>query len=211
MENQTPVTPVNQKTSNFLVILLSILLFISVVIAVFFALQTQRLNEELKQITQNTIEPTTEPVALNIPMSVGSTTNWKTHKSKGIEFKLPSYFVIDGDLEHGFARFKSDKFNITLDMGGNGFGVQCINNISSQTLSVSGKVVSKITYQGTSSITEICNEPTDDLIYYWLSFNSSLTDSNIDTFLFSFSTKHVSKDEADTIFDQILSTFKFTN
>lgn len=80
MENQTPVTPVNQKTSNFLIILLSILLFISVVIAGFFAYQTQKLVNELNVLRNQpnpvaTTEPTAEPFvadSTSIPMSVSN-------------------------------------------------------------------------------------------------------------------------------------------
>lgn len=111
MENQTPVTPVNQsasetviqeeqqpKKSNFLVILLSIFLFISLVIAGFFAFQTQKLTEEL--ITRDdksggdtaTVEitpPTTNPVSTSNVMA-DPTINWKKYTNSDFSYRYPN-------------------------------------------------------------------------------------------------------------------------
>lgn len=146
-ENQLPQTQVNQlvtdsvptvttvstndqqpKSNGFLVILLSILLITSLAIAGFFAFQTQRLNEELimkneelKQTTQNTIEPTTEPVATSSSMTIDPTANWDvfTDEISKFTFKHPSKYKITTivkDSGDGFSYLLSPDNLITITL-----------------------------------------------------------------------------------------------
>lgn len=88
-----PVVLINNdqqpKQNNFLIILLSILLFLSILIAGFFAFKTQNLVKELtllKTIPAFTSEPTTEPIATPDP-----TADWElyTNVENGYSIKFP--------------------------------------------------------------------------------------------------------------------------
>ena len=90
------------KQSSFLVILLSVLLLLAVSIAGFFAYQTQKLVKELQGIrneelvtTKTTPEPTTEPVATD-SSEVDPTANWKAYTDKNgkFSFKYPSSLLL---------------------------------------------------------------------------------------------------------------------
>lgn len=98
----TAVQTVDQKpsTNSFLVILLSVLLLLSVIIAGFFAYQTQKLVKELTMLKTEpiptpevTMEPTTEPVATD-SSEVDPTANWKTYTNEKFVFKYPSTVTV---------------------------------------------------------------------------------------------------------------------
>jgi len=99
---QTTVTQtVDQKPkkNNFLVVLLSILLFISLVITGFFAYQTQKLVKELADYRlQTTVIPTPEPES-TFPMytepSPDPTVDWKTYANQEFSFKYPKDVSLD--------------------------------------------------------------------------------------------------------------------
>ncbi len=80
------------KTNSFLVILLSILLFISVSIAGFFAFQNQKL---IKEITASKIMPT--PVVTDEPIAISDpTADWETYTNEenGYSIKFPKNIYI---------------------------------------------------------------------------------------------------------------------
>lgn len=78
------------KKNNFLVILLSILLVISCLIAGFFAYQTQKLAKELQEIkSQKSVIPTPTPLVFSEP-TTDPTVDWKTYSNKLFTFKYPS-------------------------------------------------------------------------------------------------------------------------
>ena len=100
MENQSiqnpvpePVQPVSQtpiKSNNFLVILLSILLLLSVSIAGFFAYQTQKLAKQLVQYQSAIPSPsptaTADETASQAP--TGDLANWKTYNNSYYSFRI---------------------------------------------------------------------------------------------------------------------------
>ena len=98
------VVVAQQKNNNFLVILLSSLLIISVSISGFFAYQTQKLVKELtvlkteeKIVAVATTEPTVEPVATNsVSATPDPTVNWKTYTWNGVSFKYPNTWFTSG-------------------------------------------------------------------------------------------------------------------
>jgi hypothetical protein len=104
MESQTPqitfpVANVQPKPNNFLIVLLSVLLLLSVSIAGFFAYQTQMLVKELTLLkiepTPTAVAPTVEPVATDSVTVVDPAANWKTYTNAkyGYSFNLPKDWV----------------------------------------------------------------------------------------------------------------------
>ena len=89
MEPQTPILPVSPieppkpKKNNLVVILLSVLLLISISVSIFFALQTQKLAKQLSQLQ---VQPTSIPAP---SATADSTSNWKTYSNTGYSFKYP--------------------------------------------------------------------------------------------------------------------------
>ena len=210
MENQTQL-PVNQsvsetviqteqlpKKSNFLIILLSSLLIISLMIAGFFAFQTQRLVKELrvmsdesKQKTVATPEPTSDPTA-----------DWKTYTNDKYKFSLkyPS-------------EIKNHKVSINV-MKITGFGYCYLYN-DEKTIVVDGINAKTADGVGTGD-TEICDQSRDIMSKKGNTFvliplgvnNGDLPEDQIFiNYDYPLSDLNVAKNN----FDQILSTFKFTN
>jgi hypothetical protein len=89
-----PTNDQQPKQSNFLVILLSFLLITSLAIAGFFAFQTQKLVKELTLLRTEptpmaTAEPSTEPVATSSSMTVDPTANWEIYSNGEYSIKFP--------------------------------------------------------------------------------------------------------------------------
>ena len=126
----TPQAMEQPKQSNFLTILLSVLLVISVSIAAFFAYQTQKLVAELRIMNdevQITPAATTEPVATE-SSEVDPTANWKTYTNtkSGFEFKYPTDWdtyqpVVEGGVLRLYVAPKNT-INEISDMYGRGGG-----------------------------------------------------------------------------------------
>lgn len=105
--NQLPSNPVIQlpsKSNSFLIILLSILLFIALTIAGFFAFQTQKLVKELRvvrdELTQTptaSTKPTSDPTA---DLSRAESKDWKTYSNSkyNFTFKYPKYLENRGSI-----------------------------------------------------------------------------------------------------------------
>jgi hypothetical protein len=215
MENQAPVTPVNQsvgekviqteqqpKKSNFLVILLSILLFISVVIAGFFVLQTQKLTEEL--ITKEdksggdtaTVEitlPTTSPVSVN--------KNWKKYTNSDFSYQYPEEWtegqsgqtIVSNQAGANITNFTKDMpmYNECMKLE--------ITNITNDLL---------VKYYSYDLGTEMCsNQANMNNKEAWI------TKVDGDGFQpgLIYDYNEVIYPNSLKVFDQILSTFKFTN
>lgn len=104
-----------QKKSDFLIILLSSLLIISCFIAGFFAYQTQRLVAELRIKNEELIIKTPIPTPTTDP-----TADWKTYTNEKFTFNHPLCWINDGSkFTENCARQKFDWLNvsykITLD------------------------------------------------------------------------------------------------
>ena len=225
------------KTNNFLVILLSILLFSSVSIAGFFAYQTQKLVKELtvlktqeKIVAVATTEPTTEPVATS-SSEVDPTADWKTYENTNakIFLKYPSSINEILGTESGvsgpnigtsnFVQTFADKSTIVQnsDSGFDGFSVY---EIESSSLNMS---FDQYLNKELEAVKASPRGLTDTSIAKLKIGNQqfSYIDSEVNIrryFILSpdklriviFSRVNRSSDFIMT-FDQILSTFKFTN
>lgn len=134
-ENQTSVTPTidspqptilqsndqKPKVNNFLVGLLSILLILATLIAGYFAYQTQQLVKELQMMkseSKQTPEPTLEPVATPDP-----TEQWEVYDNEenGYTIKFPSESYIrlaceDEELT-ATVRLETDTRQSPIEMG----------------------------------------------------------------------------------------------
>lgn len=198
------------KQSNFLVILLSILLIISVAISGFFAFQTQKLVKELTLLRTEstpvaTTEPTTELVATN-SASPDPTANWKTYKSSKYNYTLdlPSDWTIGQELLGGAiskldsnSKVSSIKFNNSLSNiqvfyeGDFDHGFEPWQFESKKRIKLGGKIAEQITLKLEGNTKK------------WY----IVTVSSIESFRIEANIDQIDESE----FDQILSTFKFTN
>lgn len=199
----TPQVKIEQsKKTNFLVILLSTLLIISVVISGFFAFQTQKLVKELTLLRTEptpmaTVEPTTEAVATNSLKTVDPTADWKvyTNTMYGFSFKYPSDKFITTNLTDDDMYFDTNKNGGSpMELGSNDIWL----NIHVSKITESDKAFSKEFIQ-VNSAQNISAYQTQKIT------NNNLYKINMS----SFSSNTIKNNEA--LFDQILSTFKFTN
>ncbi len=199
----TPQVAVEQpKKSNFLVILLSTLLIISVAIAGFFAFQTQKLVKELTLLRTEptpmaTVEPTTEPVATDSSMTIDPTAGWKTYTNTmyGFSFKYPSDKFLTNNLTDDDMYFDTNKNGGSpMELGSNDIWL----NIHVSKITESDKAFPKEFIQ-VNSTQNISAYQTQKII------NNNLYKINMS----SFSSNTIKNNEA--LFDQILSTFKFSN
>lgn len=229
--NVASPSTVHGSQSSFLVILLSILLLLSVTIAGFFAYQTQKLVKELqgirnegKVVSVATTEPTTEPIATDSAMI--DTTNWKTYANAkyNFSFKYPmNWGILDEfggdlmiapivDIENVS---KTLKYNI-LDGGYDG-GKQIISLLSIR----EGEVdLSPDQYWDVvKTLIQIDNKTFDKYVSTNIKstpngkfFKGDITTEILmplkDNFVINFM---LIDSKYDMIFNQILSTFKFTN
>ncbi len=214
-QNQTPVTSIvtpqvvveQPKTSNFLIILLSILLFISVVIAGFFAYQTQRLVSELKikneELIVKTSEPTVEPVATNSAIATADpTANWKTYTDDKYKFSL---------------RYPNGVKNHVVSVSVlrvTGFGY-CYLYGTEKTIVISGINAKTADGVGTGD-TEICDQPRDVMskkgnTFVLIPLAVSNDGLPVDQIFINYDYPLSDLNLAKQNLDQVLSTFKFTD
>lgn len=88
-QNSTVPIPPLPKKNNLVVILLSVLLLISISVSIFLALQVQSLTKQLSQLQ---IQPTSTPLSTQTPFPTPNpTADWKTYANDqfGFEFKCP--------------------------------------------------------------------------------------------------------------------------
>lgn len=84
---EKPITPVPTKNNSFLVTLLSLLLLLAVATAGFFAYQTQNL---VKQLNEMKIQPTPQPTNLQPTSTPDPTADWEIYTGSSYTFKYPS-------------------------------------------------------------------------------------------------------------------------
>lgn len=203
--------------SSFLVILLSILLVISLSIAGFFTYQTQKLVNELR-VMRDELKQASTPTASTEP-TTDPTMGWKTYANKAhnVTFKYPSDWVLnivsEGDVANGQTyntslNLKNMKsvINIFLNLDGIG-GVG--QTLQGQPTTISGYKLYRyekentfnntLTIGVTDSLTESLGVFRINGITYSITLNFPISYSSTEQL------------EAETVFDQILSTFKFTN
>lgn len=225
MENQTPAVPTSvpqiveeqPKQSNFIVILLSILLLLSVLIAGFFAFQTQKLVKELQGIRNEeliTPEPTTEPVATLDP-----TADWQVYTNSKYDFS----FKYPEDWKVTLSPATGEQFNLIADRKNNSsetgfvpvqFSINMSTNDSKITTLAQAEAIYKISNSQTRKDIFIDNKPAVSvtglvegsgpgtgrfLSYTFVKLNNEIL------------VIQLGNKDLQTIFDQILSTFKFTN
>ena len=209
------------KASSFLLVLLSILLFISVIVAGFFAYQTQTLVKELQEIKgidnlaypTTTTEPTAMPLATTDP-----TANWKiyTNAKYGFSFKYPD----DWSLATGDVEVPPNNYIVTVTTNKNpsadGFGYLADfsvflpavtdQDINSWVLSIKqpeDQIENSLNIGGIKSIL-LNNCELGCQKNFYLQKNKNIYGIHVfvgDTI----------KESTQSILDQILSTFKFTN
>lgn len=222
------------KTNSFLVVLLSVLLFLSVSIAGFFAFQTQKLVKELNilKIMPTPIastEPTQMPVATLDP-----TANWKTYTSAKYTLKYPGGWIVDEKctkLGHPASNpciYSSDYHPVTRKVEPGDGGSDTVTEYNVGTL-LNIDLLENVAYDpngfcspgGPASIGD-CYEKTINGNRYALresgsypypptSINAWLLINNNGVVDLGFSFSKANKVADLQIFDQILSTFKFTN
>ncbi|MDP4011981.1 MAG: hypothetical protein Q8R00_00025, partial [Candidatus Nanoarchaeia archaeon] len=199
------------KQSNFLIILLSVLLLLSVLIAGFFAYQTQKLVKELTILKTEsiptlevTMEPTIEPVATD-SSEVDPTANWKTYTDPNFSFKYP--------IEWSAPKEQSKTINIDdklIITKGPFYDLVLKRNLSFDEYVIRGYGDETFRYDYDKIIGFVGKRGLEKPI----TGNSDLiilAKDNNSTQITSILYKYKPQDEDGKLFDQILSTFKFTN
>lgn len=105
------------KTSNFLVVLLSVLLVLSVSIAGFFAYQTQKLSKELNTLKlepESTFPMYTEPTETGSAILDDSTVNLKTYTNTDYLISYPSTYVISNVADGATGEIPTDATNVFI-------------------------------------------------------------------------------------------------
>ena len=224
MDNKTPNMPIvdspqsteaQPSANRFLVILLSILLVISVSIAGFFAYQTQVLVKELtlSKVTPtpvSMVEPTSEPVVAD------PTADWKMYQSTdlGFTFKYPKYFTIS---QEGWSRIgTNNRGNWVLNLHSENPKVDFLIDYRENPVTAGGAKITTVE----QSIQGVEYSKTTFLGYPAVLFESTgiggMESKNINvlkgnTLWHIYILNWDGKPESFALFDQILSTFKFTN
>lgn len=213
---QTPqqTAPVQAvKQSNFLVILLSFLLLISVLVAGFFAYQTQQL---VKQLTAYSVQKTQTPTPISSPEpTVDPTASWKTYTGKIFSFKYPDNMNIrrqdiqDADNPKNIGdlvELSNDiyKLQVSSDFAGGWGGSVCLVTKDQK---IDGHDSQLLYFRAAKPGTEECLNYYIDLVA--LVENQKFTHPY--PVLIELRTQIDNGDVDSKLFDQILSTFKFTN
>lgn len=214
-EVSQPIT--TSQNNSFLVSLLSILLLVSCIIAGFFAWQTQRLVKELNKLNTTQITPTPEPQKTTDP-----TADWKTYTNNeyGFSFMYPPYLENKGNISGPYTgvstaiRSFSDPATMSegTDMLFDGYVVYYVSDINAlnfetylqnekgamdnaEYASMTGAKRVSLQNKGVGFVT-------DTRGYYYFPSND-----NKKVVVFGYTQKNQS---FKPVFDQILSTFKFT-
>lgn len=191
--NSTPVSP----TSHTPLIALTILLILSVIVSGYLGYQNLQLQ---KQITKLNIQPTPTP-------TTDPTANWKIFSSADTDFTFSYPSDFDNLKQNKLAKNSvsltaknGDNFSVSILSGGT--GIECQEIIEESKVNIDGiKAIM-------TSLAGITNDNCDtggkksfmasfqkDKLYYLLDYTYS-TDN---------------KKDNKSIFDQIISTFKFVN
>lgn len=207
------ISPVFPKKNNLAVILLSILLLVTLSATVYLFLRVQSLTKQLAQIQ---IKPTPTPLSTEIPSPTPNpTANWKTYTNtvQKISFKYPSTWVLDsnGDQEQLNAQLilTKDQAKIKMYFNMNGIGGQG-QTYEGQPFSLDGNSLYRFVKTNSYDNTQMVGISTS------LTNTLGVFEVNGKTYSITLSypvsdaqkAKGISLEEE---FDQILSTFKFTN
>lgn len=208
-----PIPPVFPKKNNFVVILLSILLLVTLSATVYLFLRVQSLT---KQLVQLQIQPTPTPLSTEIPSPTPDpTADWETYKNNywKISFKYPNTMFrpcLNYTTEKEGVLFWGPKFtcpdghDVVYKIGLVGYDpdkyVQPKKPSSTEKLIIDGKEVQKNTY-----VYDESDGPTSSSLEQSIKVVFSLSNGTIVLQQFG-----INPDE-QKVFEQILSTFKFTN
>lgn len=196
------------KNNSFLVTLLSVLLLISVFIAGFFAWKTQKLVKDLRSINE---DPKPTPVATTTP---DPTANWKTFSDKNINFsfKYPSTLtekipltqtsqiiqLTSDDNSKLLLSFLSDKSKV---------GIPCGQLKLQENVQI-GSIKTIKTVTNPTDLKKCLNYDTNQEII-WIKIKTSDSDIN-NSYDIQYSYPIDKSENNMKSFDEILSTFKFT-
>lgn len=135
------------------------------------------------------------------------TANWKTYTNSRYSFKYPQAWEtqsIPNGTQQVVSVLSPDKFmSLSLSLDLQGLGYECVTKTKEETITIDAQKVTKTTFTG--AINDMCGDNTKQR-EVWISI---LRDNKIDNLTFSTDEKNF--DKAMGIFNQILSTFKFTN
>ena len=204
----TPVLPLatpKPKNNNFLIVLLSVLLLLATSLAGFFAIQNQKL---VKQLAQLQVQATPAPIASQAPN--GNLANWKTYTNTkhGYSIKYPDgigikiLFPYKGDVSQNTLVIsfpEKDKWTsqmfIKYNAGNLKPSISQIKDGSKEVAINSTSAYQKIVFAIDSYKLTTYFVKNDSVIEIWYD-SQNPNDPNLE--------------EHKNIFDQILSTFRFT-
>ncbi len=217
---ETPiVTPKIEQPKNnvLLIVLMSILLLISVSISAYFGFQNQKLanelrmkNEDLRIAATATQKPTAEPVATD--SAAIDTSNWKTYTNEkyGFSFKYPAELNQPGNSEYPtiFSYSKEDNKSKSWILYGSISNEKtlddALNNIQKNSLQQNFDINSIRIADSSAIRYKHCEMACGEILL--VSHANTLIEISLYKYIVD-----ISIGEPDAVFDQILSTFKFTN
>jgi hypothetical protein len=177
------ITPAKPKNRLFISLVIFVIL-LSLGAAGFFAYQNYQLTHQPMPI-----QPPPSPIP-------DPTANWKTYTNTQSEFSFQypnDWISTPGDNLH--APDNSISMWIQTKIG----GMECFNLIKSKSSIINGKNFNIQYFSGADS--DICSNPNERTIYFG---------QQSPFFTITYSYNQNNQIEAEKIFDQILSTFKFT-
>jgi len=210
LDQLIPPVPPQPKKNNFLLWVLFLVLLLGSSWGLYLTAVTADGQRFVQPISTSTALPTE---------TAAPTANWKTFitDDKKVSFKYPSGWTVDQNTtSEGWgksittANLKNDKFHLSVSVA-NAFMNECMQEISKQNITLSGTTFYKRYFTGVYSGEACSNKENLGNSEIWL--QPTLIDKEPYNYqyglLLNYNNLH--KSEAETLFDHILSTFKFTN
>lgn len=193
----TPPTIQPAPKPSILPIVIFIFLIISLAGVGALTYQNTRLQQ---QITAIKLQPIAKPTPTPTSDPTG---NWKTFTGIKYSFRYPEGWIKENTSAEIALKSPNENMTLSLSLGLTGFGFECEQKLKEESLNLGGAIVQKTTLAGVNN--EICGDTSKTR-----SIVLSIKDGDrVDTLFFSYSSGGIS--QAEKVFDQILSTFTFTD
>ena len=231
MDPQTPVPPVSpvlSKKNNLVVILLSILLLITLLISGYLFFQVQKLTKQLAQLQ---VQPTPTPLSTEIPSPTPNpTANWKTYTNTIYKYSLryPQNWNVSAIANSDPTTAQEPVFNSLCDYNSGDLCQQFFVNVTKVTNSSDLEPNIVITSNDTQTDKQdlkVDGQNAKSFVLYQPNYGTNgglsyfvITNFNGYKYTIFYRESLKNKDfktssdwQNKQEFDQILSTFKFTN
>lgn len=205
--NQAPVIPLS-KSNRFLILLVSILVLTSISLTTYFLYQNLQLKKQLNSSAQDSSVPSISPIPSPDP-----TTDWKTYTNTKLDFELkyPKDWVspVKNEKNDKSIQFINSNSKLTVFIGPH-YDPILQRNLTFEEYSI--KAFGDETKREDYNLKTLVGKKTTVI-----DIDKSITESvilskdNKSTVIINFSFKYSQNNPEEVkLFDQILSTFQFT-